>query len=188
MSYSRLFAVSVALVLPSCVVPVESGSAEPVEEAAQPSKPVVVNGAPAHCVVDADCPSGGLDCVTYTCGGGFGDGTTDVPGCRQVDTQPGGACNSGVGVCAYSSLPHTAGGGPIRGFCLAPRGTCFTGEPSPESCSSDAECDDQNPCTKDTCLVGAQGGRCTHAPVADGATCEGPAADSVCRSGGCCSL
>jgi hypothetical protein len=52
------------------------------------------------------------------------------------------------------------------------------------SCSADADCDDQNPCTVDAC----KGGKCSNVPTGEGTSCsDGDACteNTVCKSGLC---
>jgi hypothetical protein len=121
------------------------------------------------CSQDLDCDDQN-PCTADSCGGGS---------CGHAPQ--GGACDDGVfcngtdscasGSCQHSGDPCTVQGKPcdeVRGICL--------------ECSQGPECDDQNPCTADSCNDGA----CAHSPQAgscdDGLYCNG---NDSCTGGAC---
>jgi photosystem II stability/assembly factor-like uncharacterized protein len=62
------------------------------------------------------------------------------------------------------------------GFCAAPEEVCF----------ADGDCDDDNPCTRDTCNVAT--GQCAHTPEPDGLPCDDSDACTIgntCNAGSC---
>jgi hypothetical protein len=103
-----------------------------------------------------------------------------VNGDCEVDEVPNGLpCRGGVGVCQ-------------AGICAAPNwpAQCLqgVGDPTPPICGSDGDCDDKNPCTKDSCpSPGCEA--CLHVPLSDLTDCTtDPNSTQVCRQGACCDL
>ena len=103
------------------------------------------------CIDDASCDDGN-PCTTQTC-------NTVVNQCIYRPTAAGTACED--------SLPGVCNGDP-----LAPRCT---------ECAADATCDDQNPCTVDTC---AADGHCVHTPEPQTVQCPlSPTTQGFCAAG-----
>ncbi len=120
----------------------------------------------------------------------------DVPGCGPITVGSGGNSVSCLGTCAAPQTPPCQiwsddGTGPrpsgqtTAPIAAFPPGAMLFCDCTPP-CQSDAECDDGNPCTNDTCLAD---GTCqntlictTDAQCDDGNSCT---TDS-CRADGCC--
>lgn len=145
------------------------------------------------CVIGSDLtvgkPDGGGGGGTASTGTG-GSSTCDcaapinfVPECRVLRYTSAGCvdepianglpCRGGVGVCfgAVCAAPNSAG-------------QCQQGPAGPPwvACDDVGDCNDDNPCTLDTCPApGCES--CLHVPVQDGTACE---AGMVCVQGACC--
>lgn len=167
--------------------------------------PVLTPPAPPpapHCQSDLDCPSyfEAAECTVWHCDPGQGDADPDVaPGCAKTRTPIGGACNNGVGVCAYPSASHFPGHeAEIPALCVPPGPLPWDGHACGETpkpigeCWKDADCNDGNPCTaKKICLGKVPGwpGECAAPqPEANGTLCDVPATNEsgYCVNGACC--
>jgi hypothetical protein len=145
---------------------------------------------------------------------GLGRITSGQPGqctCRctsDADCDDHDVCNGvetcQAGVCVFGAAPACDDGNPCTTDCDPVRGCVHTPLPDGTSCSdhnvctrndicqsgtcmagAPRDCDDQNPCTADTCdpLSG-----CTHRTLPDGALCSDAnacTAPDICRQGGC---
>ena len=96
------------------------------------------------CLVDGDCDDGD-PCTADVCG---------AAGCQQPDAPVGTLCDAGVcelGACV-PCLVGDGSGGPDPGCSTAlPRCDVSGSTPECALCLSDADCDDANPCTTDSC-------------------------------------
>jgi len=117
------------------------------------------------------CPPPAGLCLTVGCSG-IPDDDGNV--CLVTQRAPGEGCASGVGLC------NTAG------ECVVPGGRCMTIPVSwVNPCKHDAECEDGNPCTQDSCMNALGNGWCNHVRQSEGLRC-GP--DMVCHVGACCEV
>ena len=112
--------------------------------------PATGNCGMGPCTIDADCNDWN-DCTTDTCNAGVCE---NAPvSCDDANACTIDFCNS-YGGCV--NMPKECSPGDT---CNPVTGNC---EPVPPAgCTSDAECDDSNPCSMDTCNVGV----CEYAPV-----------------------
>ncbi len=104
----------------------------------------------AQCISDAECADDGNPCTDEVCSAGQcthppktnGTSCSDGLYCNGAETCQGGVCADGLDPCV--DLAH-----------------CNEATDSCNQCVSAAECDDNNPCTADTCSAGA----CVHTPL-----------------------
>lgn len=106
-------------------------------------------------------------CTTGVCGG------TDLD-CDDTNECTVDACNATTGACAHNSVPDTTACD--DGDVCTLDDNCQAGK-----CTGTAKsCDDQNPCTSDTC--DPETGECEFTPLDDGEVC---AVDKVCVNETC---
>jgi len=93
--------------------------------------------------------------------------------CLTQDAPNGSPCRSGVGIC-------------YAGSCAAPNaaGQCMQqiGAAPWPLCEDSGDCEDDNPCTVDSCPEPGCA-PCLHVPVEDGTACD---AGMRCTQGACC--
>ncbi len=105
--------------------------------------------------------------------------------CTTDDHCELGACQASQNACACAGAADCAGfadGDKCAGQLLCSEGVCV---PDP---TSQPQCDDGNPCTKDGCE--GKTGACTHSPVTEGSVCDDGDACTLhdrCLSGKCAS-
>ena len=119
-----------------------------------------------QCHTAGTCGSGGCSNPSKGNGATCNDGDS----CTTGDVCASGTCSGAAIVCTALDQCHTAG-------------TCSGG-----SCSTglSVDCDDQNPCTTDSCNPATVG--CVHSVVADGTVCsDGDACTTgdACAAGAC---
>jgi len=169
------------------------------------------------CSGPADCDDGN-GCTADTCVSGRCNSSPDPAAtcsdgnpCNGAETCQGGICTPGVPPsCDDANACTRDGCDPTTGCvheaivgctpcqvdtdCNDPCAQCVDGRCSNilGCCSRDAECDDGEPCTTDTCLngAGAATGTCSHEGLPDGSApgCTSPCASCVagaCRSTEC---
>jgi hypothetical protein len=140
------------------------------------------------CLPGTPCNDGDACNGEEICGDGGGCLPGTPPLCQDADPCTEVTCNPGVpGGCVAILIP---------GCCSATRpcaandcelatcveGTCVV-EPDPSCCASEADCDDDNPCTTDAC---GGDGRCTHTPITgDVAGCGDLCEPATCSDGTC---
>ncbi len=161
-------------------------------------------GACVQCTDDTHCDDGN-PCTDDACNASGA--------CEHTDTAAGGSCAlassasgycDGAGVCAQcTDDTHCDDGNPCTmNRCVA--GTCLTiekpanqsctladgssgycdGAGSCTGCTNDAQCDDGDPCTTDTCNAGS----CQHGSAPDGTACADDGdtcTDDMCSAGTC---
>jgi hypothetical protein len=113
-------------------------------------------GEPKECAKDLDCDDKNA-CTTQTCDGGF---------CKASSVQDGAPCDDGD--------PATTPDKCIAGQCVGYW----------DECTKDADCDDKEVCTLDTCETGA----CFHGPVPGNPPCNDAdpmTIDDECSGGWC---
>lgn len=123
-----------------------------------------------------DCGNG-RTCVSGIC--------TQPPPCTgNSDCDDGNVCNgsetcTSSGTCVDGPVP------PDGSLCNTNGNVCLAEAcVPPGSCNSNADCDDTNPCTNDTCNSGS----CQNANVADFTQCGSSGNIRLCRSGACLPL
>ncbi len=120
---------------------------------------------------DGDACTGGDACVAGQCAGAALD-------CNDNDPCTADACDGATGQCASS---------PLDGVACDDGDSCTLGDVCQQGQCQGApamDCDDDNPCTSDTCDLGVG---CNHAPL-DGAACDDGDActlGDVCDQGAC---
>ena len=165
------------------------------------------------CTVDA-CDAETLECVSDATAATGQACDADGDGCTSDDTCLAGVCSPGPpatcedpsGGCLAMTCTSTGpvtfecGGVPLPkatacqdgNICTIDdlcdgEGACVPGPKAVGACCSDADCDDENDCTADTCDVGTL--ECTHASVPDGEACDADASgctvDDACQAGQC---
>ena len=124
------------------------------------SCPPIVCG-DGNCNGGESCSSCSADCgACIVCGDGSCDGGEE---CGTTDGFP--VCNADCGVCPPPPPPPpVCGDGTCNGVetcstCPQDCGSCVI------VCSSDADCNDNNVCTSDTCLSPGHGSSCRNTPI-----------------------
>ncbi len=149
------------------------------------------NTNPCGNAVTGPCTSGGGTClfttmqftVSILCRDTNDDGLADVEQCTSWDNQVVGTCLSELDTNPSTGSKCNCGSVPIVGL--------HTG------CMVDADCDDSNACTTDTCTVVGNVGTCANTPVVcnDGNACTTDSCDPatgctttpvVCDDGNAC--
>jgi DNA-binding beta-propeller fold protein YncE len=142
------------------------------------------------CTTDS-CVNGKCSYVALEDGSACDDGSL----CSSGDTCNGGSCGGKPVVCAGGSACASASCDPQSGSCVTKPETngtlCDDGDActGSDACLSGAckgaakSCDDQNPCTTDSCTAGVCGSSATSGPCDDGNACT---SGESC-SGGTCS-
>ncbi len=131
------------------------------------------------CVADADCVDDGDLCTTETCVGGGCASETNT--CDDDVACTDDACDPATGDCSHTDNC-------VDGTCDLTAGTCTL-------CETNADCNDDDDCTTDTCTDGAcsntnntsacnDGNACTTGDICAAGTCAGTTV--VCPSGQVC--
>jgi hypothetical protein len=128
------------------------------------------NPTPKACNSSADCEDAD-ECTGDSCVNGY---------CRHTQVATGSVCGSGSGAMTCS-----------WGFCCPlPSGECGGSTAVPGSCTTSAQCNDNNPCTNDICIVLFGVGRCFNNDKPNNTVCEqfwaGDTHEGRCNAGNCC--
>jgi hypothetical protein len=155
---------------------------------------VRVTGGPP-CITDQQCDDGEYCNGAESCVDGYCEPGTP-PDCSDGDVCTRDECNEDLDRCENPAVTEPPGTeGPVGdATCTDGADNDCDGMTDGEDtgcivCSSDADCDDHNECTDDSC----QGQACVHDPVAEGTVCDdglwctddGSGGGDVCVAGRC---
>jgi len=94
--------------------------------------------------------------------------------CDDGDDCTADSCDEGAADCQHTLVPNPGAEGPAgdpscqNGVDDDCDGLTDDADPNCAGCTADADCDDQNPCTSDSC----QGLACSNQPLPDGTACD----------------
>ena len=161
-----------------CVENEECDDADPCTADACVSNECASSPLPDCCQTGEACDDGNACTLEDVCVGGACVGAP-IPGCCIVDADCNDAepctedvCNPETGLCASTPLESGSpcdDGDPCTGPDTCQGGVC-QGFGKVACCEEDIDCDDDNPCTVDTC--DGDSAQCDHDDAPDGTTCD----------------